>query len=775
MSEEIAPLGSTTVDGHTRSSARIRNRIMSSQTPSNSQADTSTPAPKPKAKRGSAARGKSSSGPPAPGTPEVGGYTPSPDVLNMLLNQMHQNNPYNLSQPDDGIPDDSHSREKDTHRKDGDPNDSNKKDSNKKDTQNRDGHGHKDKDSPSPDYHPHAKDTIEQGYPNDTPSGNGSGGTPLGTPGQGGPGGGPTDPSATKGAGTPPGGGPTPPLGLGGQDHPKTDQPDLSKVPANLEILPPRFLAQWAMRWREANRSLAHWSRNFTGGSQADQDLWMDQNIEAYFDYQRLVRLHGTEQNPISDPSIVVTPQGPPASTSTVSNPSSGNTSSSATNPAQVPHQPSQNQPPHKRPRLDDRIADMLAPTDHRTGRREEHQQEPPHPDWSTLHHNAADANEQAFLASIKDHEGKVAGGGDPPVGGTPAPVAGKGGSSYVDPNAWLNEVFRQSAPPSGGAGGSSQSNPSQAQIQLLVQKALSAAHNNQESLSNFGPQQPNPAPPIEGKEPNASSLDSPSLAGLISSGIASHVAPALVEKVISGKYINLALLLPRDYDESDSEEEGRELGNLDYDFANHKVTVKCKSRKKIRDFPTWQRAWAIFMTIYCAKFPDQYPALLQYAENIRVMAYSAGAQGSKGYLVYDKAWRESKARYPSKRWDLVDNELWNTKLVLGNLQAMAATIKSFKGQNQGQAQGWQQTNQPSKGKGRRSRGRGGGGSQAQPQAQAQARPSSGPPPGLRNRRCKYFNKPEGCNRSDCWFKHACQGCGSTQHGKHQCSQSSDR
>ncbi len=306
MSEEIVPLGSTTVDGHTRTSVRIRNRIMSSQTPSSSQADTSTPAPKPKAKRGSAARGKSSSGPLAPGTQEVGGYTPSPDVLNMLLNQMQQNNPYNLSQPDDGVPDDSHSRkddshsrEKDTHRKDGDPKDSNKKDSNKKDTQNRDGHGHK--DSPSPDDHSHAKDTNEQGIPNGTPSGNGSGGTPLGTPGQGGPGGGPTDPSATKGAGTPPGGGPTPPPGLGGQDHPKTDQPDLSKVPANLEILPPRYLAQWAMRWREANRSLAHWSRNFTGGSQADQDLWMDQNIEAYFDYQRLVRLHGTEQNPISD------------------------------------------------------------------------------------------------------------------------------------------------------------------------------------------------------------------------------------------------------------------------------------------------------------------------------------------------------------------------------------------------------------------------------------------------------------------------------------------
>ncbi len=260
--------------------------------------------------------------------------------------------------------------------------------------------------------------------------------------------------------------------------------------------------------------------------------------------------------------------------------------------------------------------------------------------------------------AADPDH---VVGGPNPP---NPSLDGGLNPSSggYVDPNQWLNQVFlrappvNQGTPPQGAGtplGHTPGPSPTPAQLQLLGLKAASEAANAANSQAQFAPCQSVCTQPIVGKEPGSSSADSPSLAGLISMGLSSHVPSSVVDKIVSGKYINLAILLPKDYDETDSDDDP-ELGDFGFDLARGKVTLKNKvARRKIQDFPTWQRAWGIYMSIYCAQHTHLYSSLIQYAENITIMATSSGANASKGYLKYDKAWRELKARNPSKPWDV--------------------------------------------------------------------------------------------------------------------------
>jgi hypothetical protein len=121
-----------------------------------------------------------------------------------------------------------------------------------------------------------------------------------------------------------------------------------------------------------------------------------------------------------------------------------------------------------------------------------------------------------------------------------------------------------------------------------------------------------------------------------------------LKQKIIAGKYIDLALLL------SNSQ---ASLSDKHTVIDSHgKLLIEPKQQhRQIVNIETWTDAFLIFTSIYCTAHLLKFQDLLKYIHCIRL----GSKRCSGGCKVYDEQFRIRMAQDPSSSCAVVDPELW--------------------------------------------------------------------------------------------------------------------
>ena len=182
------------------------------------------------------------------------------------------------------------------------------------------------------------------------------------------------------------------------------------------------------------------------------------------------------------------------------------------------------------------------------------------------------------------------------------------------------------------------------------------------------------------------------------------HVPKDLIQKVWSGEFVNLSLLLRK----------GQEQSSASTFSLNERGEIEVKKRpsKAIDNIHDWTDAFLIFISIMIQKFPEMSADLLQYLSLIREA--ESRSHGSKAWLTYDERFRMRQALYPQS-WAKINMDLW--------LRSMT----------------WQASFQPSS-------------TTTTPKSNHTLQPISS---GL----CFKFNSAAGCSFRRCKYDHLCSAC----------------
>ena len=156
--------------------------------------------------------------------------------------------------------------------------------------------------------------------------------------------------------------------------------------------------------------------------------------------------------------------------------------------------------------------------------------------------------------------------------------------------------------------------------------------------------------------------------------------------------------------------------------------------RRQLADISEWTDAFIEFMAIYVAggdELASRMPALLAYMKTIR---FAAKKWKGFGWRTYDEKFRQMVERDPSKRWDLIEGNLWMLFVINPPFLDRYASYAK------------------------------GGASNARP---AQRGAAVG---GKNGGTCHFFNRDGQCRLADkCRFTHACKKCGAA-HPASKCS-----
>ena len=154
----------------------------------------------------------------------------------------------------------------------------------------------------------------------------------------------------------------------------------------------------------------------------------------------------------------------------------------------------------------------------------------------------------------------------------------------------------------------------------------------------------PAPVPSVVTHDPHQ---PTPPVLNSIMFPIGHHVDQLTKQKIISGQFVNLSVLLVRDPTNA------QPTSTLTIDPQGNIVTQP-KQPSKIRSIDRWTDAFLIYCSIYTTVHPHRMQQLLKYMHDIRL-----GAQKSNGWATYDQQFRLRMAHNPSQDWGRVDSELW--------------------------------------------------------------------------------------------------------------------
>ncbi|XP_071150452.1 uncharacterized protein [Mytilus edulis] len=141
------------------------------------------------------------------------------------------------------------------------------------------------------------------------------------------------------------------------------------------------------------------------------------------------------------------------------------------------------------------------------------------------------------------------------------------------------------------------------------------------------------------------------------------HVSSKVKSDVWCDNYVNFALLLPSNID--DTCNESTLFENLNITISNR------KSNKELLSIHQWTNAFDIFMSIYLEKNLRSARALIKYGFNVRSLCKSLGFQAAK---VYDEKFRKIR-KILGLQWDQINDELWRSA-------ALYERQSDFSGQN---------------------------------------------------------------------------------------------
>lgn len=191
-------------------------------------------------------------------------------------------------------------------------------------------------------------------------------------------------------------------------------------------------------------------------------------------------------------------------------------------------------------------------------------------------------------------------------------------------------------------------------------------------------------------------------------------VPPELKQKIIGGKFVELADLLTKSFKRSDDDKVAYtedERGNL--------IPQKIRRKKADLTIELWTSAFHTFISVYVAAHPGELQDLLAYMELIRSAARDHPQ--SIAWRHYDEEFRSKREADPARPWGMIDNQLWLSHFCKPYDRTQTGQ-PHFSGEKKATQQG-----------------------------------------------CFFFNSPYGCRRPRCPYTHLCSACNSRSHAATNC------
>ena len=156
---------------------------------------------------------------------------------------------------------------------------------------------------------------------------------------------------------------------------------------------------------------------------------------------------------------------------------------------------------------------------------------------------------------------------------------------------------------------------------------------------------------PARGSYPVAQGVSAPASSSLPDFVVGPGFPPVsgkLVSAIVSGAFVELALLLE---DPSDVEDPSFSL------WDDRLVLRPRRKRKQITDIVAWVQAFGIYTLVMCSYFPHRAPDLTRY--NLLILRTSQQFPGSS-WLAYDRAFRREAAARRLLDWSRMNSDLFN-------------------------------------------------------------------------------------------------------------------
>ena len=135
---------------------------------------------------------------------------------------------------------------------------------------------------------------------------------------------------------------------------------------------------------------------------------------------------------------------------------------------------------------------------------------------------------------------------------------------------------------------------------------------------------------------------------------ITCHIDSALKVKIEQGEFVDLEKLLPKDPTRKAVDDNRMELVNRD---GSTFFIPAVDKEAKISNVRKWEQAFRVYAAIYSRANPHRAAEIWQYVYTINLAASSFVWDNVANY---DFTFRQLMAKYPSRSWALIYNQMWN-------------------------------------------------------------------------------------------------------------------
>ena len=139
---------------------------------------------------------------------------------------------------------------------------------------------------------------------------------------------------------------------------------------------------------------------------------------------------------------------------------------------------------------------------------------------------------------------------------------------------------------------------------------------------------------------------------------VAAHIDENLKKKILTGKYIDFARLLPQDRVMSDRDQ-CMELINKD-GRAYYVPATDRDTANSITSFARWEQAYRVYTDIYTRQHPNRSAELIQY--NHIIHTASLNYTWDSVYK-YDKLFKIHMGQFPTRSWGIILQQAWSITL----------------------------------------------------------------------------------------------------------------
>ena len=138
---------------------------------------------------------------------------------------------------------------------------------------------------------------------------------------------------------------------------------------------------------------------------------------------------------------------------------------------------------------------------------------------------------------------------------------------------------------------------------------------------------------------------------------VATHLDEGTKRKIILGKYVDFAKLIP--HGRINSEEDHR-MEMVNYNGHSFWVPAADHNAIVITNFSKWEQAFRVYSNVYTKKHPSRSSELIQYNHIIHTASLRFAWEN---VYLYDKEFRMHLSHYPERSWSVILQQAWTMYL----------------------------------------------------------------------------------------------------------------